>query len=119
VLLTVPDAGLEVLLASSVLLKQTWPGASQEAMMLIQVLRVAAPSLADVLAIGLVSLLTPSTGRSAAEVALVHQRAVLSAIARRESGARVTAPHTHPCDVTWLEVTDLAVAGRSCLGMTG
>jgi hypothetical protein len=116
--LTVPDAGLETLMASSALVKRVWPSAYQEAMMLIHLLRIATPSLADALALGLIGMLTPASRKPTAEIALAHKGAVLSAVARRESGNRVMAPHTRPGDVTHLEVTDLAVAGRSCLGMT-
>jgi hypothetical protein len=119
-LVTVPDAGLNELLASPLLLAQMWPGSNQEVMTLMHVLRIAVPSLDDVLAVGLVKLITPAAGKASASVAVAHKRAVLTGVARRrEDGRRVTAPHTRPGEVTWLEVRDLAVEGRSCLRMTG
>lgn len=119
-LVTVPDAGLSELLASPELLSQAWPGADQEVMTLVHVLRIAEPSLEEALAVGLVRLLTPATGKASANIGLTHRRAVFTGIARRRNNhSRVTAPHSHLGEVTWLEVRDIAVAGRSGLRLTG
>ena len=117
--LTVPDAGLAELMASPVLLAQMWPGASHEVIMLIQVLRMSVPSLTEALALGLISLLTPPAGRPTAVISLAYKSAVLSAVARKKAGARVTSPHARPGEVCRLEVTDLAVGGQSGLRMAG
>ena len=118
-LVTVPNADLAELMASSVLLSRMWPSACQEVAMLIHVLRISDPSLADALHVGLVSVMTPPSGRPSAEVLLAHKSAVLSAVARHEAGGRITAPHNRPNEIRWLEVTDLAVAGYSALRGTG
>jgi hypothetical protein len=115
-LVTVPDAGLNALLASEALLRQTWPGCEMDVMLLFQVTRLAEPSLVEVLAIGLVALLTPAGDSSSATIGLAHQRARVSAIARRaDTRERVPSPHTRPQEVTMLEVHDVAVEGRSAL----
>jgi hypothetical protein len=119
VLVTVPNADLADLMASSVLLSRMWPSACQEVVMLIHVLRISDPSLADALTTGLVSVMTPPLSKSSAEISLTHKSAVLSAVARREAGGRITAPHNRPSEIRWLEVTDLAVAGHSALRRTG
>lgn len=115
--MTIPDDGLAALLASPALLAQIWPGASGEVMMLIHLLRVTGSSLAEVLAIGLVKLLTPSTALPQSLVGLALKTAVLSAVALQEDGQRVAEPHRRTAEVRWLEVTDVAVGGRSGLKM--
>ncbi len=87
--------------------------------MLIHLLKVSTPSLADALAWGLLSVLTPASPKPTAAIAVARRRAVLNATAFGEDGDRVIAPQHRPDEVTRLEVIDLAVAGRSCLGMTG
>lgn len=87
--------------------------------MLIQVLRMSFPSLAEALAVGLVALLTPATGRPAAEISLAHKRAVLVAVARTQLGDRVQVPHTRPTQVGRLDVIDLAVGGLFAVRMAG
>ena len=115
-ILTIPDASLAELIASPVLLAQMWPGASHEVMLLVHLLRMSGSSLADALAIGLVQLLTPAA-TPLPPIGLAFERAILSAIARREDGERVAHPHSRAAEVTWLEVTDVAVSGRSGLRM--
>ncbi len=116
--MTIPDDGLAELLSSPALLAQMWPGASSEVMMLIHLLRMSGSSLAEVLAIGLVQLLTPpSTVMPLSLVGLALKTAVLSAVALQEDGERVAEPHLRTVEVRWLEVTDVAVGGRSGLRM--
>lgn len=119
VTLTIPDLGLAELIASPGLLGQVWPDATREVMMLFHVLRMAGPSLADVLGIGLVQLLAPPTTAPASQLSLTHKTAALSALARAETGDPVPTPHIRPTDVAWLEVTDVTVDGRSGLRMAG
>jgi hypothetical protein len=118
-LVTVPDADLSQLLASPALLAQTWPSASQEVMMLVHVLRISVPSLAEALTVGLLKLVTPPTGRASADVGLAYKRAVLNGVARRGDGARVMSPHARPSEVTCIDVRGLVVAGRASFGMAG
>jgi hypothetical protein len=115
--MTIPDDGLAELLASPALLAQMWPGASSEVMMLIHLLRMTGSSLAEVLAIGLVQLLTPPAGMPLSLVGLALRTAVLTAVALQEDGERVAEPHLRTAEVRWLEVTDVAVGGRSGLRM--
>ena len=55
-ILVIPNAGLTQLVASSTLLAATWPGACEEIKLLIQVLRMSWPSLAEALALGVMSI---------------------------------------------------------------
>ncbi|WP_086851339.1 hypothetical protein [Amycolatopsis kentuckyensis] len=118
-LLTVPNAALAAVLASPDLIRQTFPAVHEEVMMLIHLLQATNPSLADVLAWGIISMLTPASRKQGAAIGLACRQVVLSAIAGNKDGVRVLSPHDRPQDVTRLEVVDLAVAGRSCLGATG
>lgn len=119
VILTIPDAGLAEVIASPVLLAQMWPGARHEVMMLLHMLRMSGQSLAEILAIGLVQLLTPAVTTTLSQVGLAWERATVSGVARGEDGERVAEPHARPAEVRWLEVTDVAAAGRSALRMAG
>ena len=96
-----------------------WPGASDDVMMLVHLLRMSSPSLAGVLAVGLVQLLTPPATSSFSQIGLAWMSTILSAVARREDGVRVAEPHARTTEVRWLEVTDVAVAGRSGVRATG
>lgn len=87
--------------------------------MLLHVLRIAHPALADALNTDLVRLATPPTGSQTTHVSLIHKRAVLTAIARKKSGSTISSPHSRPDKVEWLEVLDLAVGGLSAIRMTG
>jgi hypothetical protein len=119
-LVTVTDAGLHTLLASEALLRQTWPGSEMDVMMLLHILRLGEPSLVEVLAIGLVAILTPASDTSNASINLAYQRARVSAVARRvDTRERVPSPHTRPQEVTMLEIKDVAVEGRSALRQIG
>jgi hypothetical protein len=119
VILTIPDTALAELVACPVLLAQMWPGACDEVRILVQVLRLSVPSLAEVLAFGLVSMLTPPRAIPSAQISLVHSSAVLVALAQNEAGECVIAPHLRPADVWRLEITDLAVGGQSGLRLAG
>lgn len=119
-LVTVSDAGLRTLLASELLLRQTWPGCEMDVMMLLQVIRLAEPSLVEVLAIGLIAILTPAGDTGSASIGLAYRRARVSAVARRvETRERVPSPHSRLQEVTMLEVQDVAVEGRSALRQIG
>jgi hypothetical protein len=117
--LIIPHAGLAQMIASPVLLAQAWPAACGEVMMLIHVLRMSVPSLADALAVGLVSMLTPASGAPSPLVSLAYRTAVLTAVAVSQSGDLVDTPHLRAHEVRLLEVTDLVVGGRSGLRLAG
>jgi hypothetical protein len=119
VILLIPHAGLAQMVASPVLLAQAWPAACGEVMMLIHVLRMSVPSLADALAVGLVTMLTPPGGAPSPLVSLAYQTAVLTAVAGGQSGDLIDTPHLRANEVRRLEVTDLVVGGRSGLRLAG
>jgi hypothetical protein len=120
VILVIPDAGLAQLAASSALLAATWPRACEEIQFLLQVLRMSMPSLAEALGLGVMSVLPPAAGEvSGSVISLVRRAAVLTAIARDETGNQVTSPHRRAAEVHQLDVTDLMAGGRSWLRLAG
>jgi hypothetical protein len=117
-LVTVPDSGLGELLASRVLMERLWQGTTEEVQTLVQVLRIAEPSLQDVLDVGLVRL-TTTAGKPSGSSGLSYERAVVTGVARRGDGRRVPDAARRAREVTWLEVRDVAAGGRSALGRAG
>jgi hypothetical protein len=119
VILVVRDAGLEQLLTSAALVAQAWPGAWEEVMLFIQVLRMSVPSLAEALAVGLITVQLPPVESASARIALECGASVLTAVACGETGVPVEAPHLRPAQVWRLDITDLAVGGLSGLRLAG
>jgi hypothetical protein len=115
-ILVVTDASLESVLRSSVVIEQLWPGAAQEVKMLLSILGSKAfPTLADVLVLGLIALMTPAPGSLPERVLLTYRRVVLAAVALSVDAVRIDAPHARANDVVRLEIVDVAVGGLSAL----
>ena len=117
-ILTVPDAGLDALLASPSALSNTWSTAWEDVKAFLQFLRKAA-SLGHVVAMGMVELLAPSKDASAGQVVLADGPIVLNGIAGDERGVTIMAPYVETALVRHLMVTDLTVGGRSGLRLAG
>jgi hypothetical protein len=117
-ILTVPDAGLDALIASPSALSNTWSTAWQDVKAFLQFLRKAA-SLGHVVAMGMVELLTPSKDASPGQVVLADGPIVLNGIAGDQSGVTILAPYVETASVQHLRVTDLTVGGRSGLRLAG
>ena len=107
-LVTVADPDLSQALCVHALLVETWRDAAREVMTLLQVLHTAAPTLADVLALGLIALAASPATRSA--LVLRYRRVSLVARGLREDGSEVHAAHDHPQEVVRLEVQQIHVA---------
>lgn len=102
------DPDLSQALCVHALLVETWRDATREVMTLLQVLHTAAPTLADVLALGLIALAASPATRSA--LVLRYRRVSLVARGLREDGSEVHAAHNHPQEVVRLEVQEIHVA---------
>ena len=87
--------------------------------MLIHILRMSFPSLAEVLAMGLIAILAPAAGMISSQISLVYRTAVLTADAAGENGEQIGSPHLRPADVRRLVVTELSAGGRSALRLAG
>ncbi|RKS78639.1 hypothetical protein BZB76_0056 [Actinomadura pelletieri DSM 43383] len=114
-ILTFPDPLLAQAVGSSSLLSQTWPVAFGEVMILLHILRLAAPSLVSALATGLVSVIVPRTAEVSSRIMLAHRTVTIDAVAKGEGDVEVLHPHLVPAAVPKLDVADLVVAGRSVL----
>lgn len=80
---------------------------------------MSAPTLAEALAIGLISMRVPTAETVSPEVSLEYESTVLSAVAGGAAGEPVPAPHLRPDKVRRLEITDLLVGGTSALRRAG
>ena len=107
-LLTVADPDLARVLCAQALLVETWRDAAREVMMLLQVLRSARPTLADVIAVGMVVLTASPVTRSA--IVLTYRRVSLVALGLREDGSVVQAAPDHAEEVSCLEIQSLQLA---------
>jgi hypothetical protein len=109
VFVTVPDPDLLAALSSETLLLATWGDAAREVMLLVQVLRTAAPALADVLALGLIVLAaTPAVG---AALVLQYRRAIVTVLCRRTDGSEVLSRATADLkEITRLELLQVRIA---------
>jgi hypothetical protein len=117
--IVVSDATLGQVLASSALLGQAWPGAGQEVQLLLQILRVSVPSLAEALAVGLVTLAATQSAAGRNEVTLNYKRATLRALAQTKNGAAVIDPKDHLPNVVRLDILRMDVEGYPTLRLAG
>jgi hypothetical protein len=118
VILTVPNAELDALLASQPALSNVWSAAWEDVKAFLQFLRKSA-SLAHVLAMGMVELVTPIPEACPGRVVFVDGPIVLNGIAGDKAGVTVLIPYVETASVRQLVVTDLTVGGRSALRMAG
>jgi hypothetical protein len=118
VFITVPDAGLNALLGSQSALSNAWAIAWEDVKIFLQVLRKSV-SLAHVMAMGMVELLSPSKDAAPGQVVLADGPIVLNGIAGDETGATILAPHADTASVRHLTITNLTVGGHSGLRLAG
>jgi hypothetical protein len=116
VILTVPDPGLEALLASAALLPGVRSAAAEDIKVIIGALLLAFATLADALKNGLIHLLAPVLGTAASQISLCCGEVVVSAFASDRQGNPVIDPHLRPADVWRLAVSDVTVDGSSVFG---
>ena len=117
--IAVSDVALGQVLASSVLLGQAWPGAVQEVQLLLQILRVSVPSLAEALAVGLISLAATQAAAAGNEVILSYKRTSLRALAQTKNGAPVIDPSAELASVVRLDILRVDVEGYPALRLAG
>lgn len=104
------DAALAEVLASTALITQTWPQASDDIFLLVHLIKVTLPSLAEVLLTGLVTLKFASPGT--AELSLGLGRAELTGHAQSKDLEPVTDPRRHANDVLCIDILDVVAEGR-------
>ena len=113
VILASSDATLADLLASSAAITQTWPQAGDDVLLLVHILKVSQPSLAQALATGLVVLATWS--QRDAELTLSTGGAVVRGLAQDDNGGPVPDPQRRAHEVLQLLVLDVFAEGRSAM----
>ena len=109
--MVVSDAPLRRLLESEALIRSTWPHVNGDVLVLVELLQVTEPSLAEVLETGLVGLGAASPRNSV--VTLVHEGASVLAVSQDDDGGRVAKPMTNPEKVVCLDIVDVQAEGRS------
>lgn len=107
------DATLAELLTSSAAIAQTWPRAGDDVLLLVHILKISLPSLADALATGLVVLVTCSPRD--AELTLSAGDAVLRGLAQDDLGGRIADPRRRAREVLQLQILDVVAEGRSAM----
>lgn len=106
----VTDEPLYGLLAAGTRILNTWPQTNEDVRALVKLLQVTIPSLAEVLATGLVVLTVANTDSI---VTLTLGDVSLMAIAQDEGGRRVRQPENNPEKVVRLDIVDVQSEGRS------
>ena len=110
-IVVVTDAALHELLSSGTLITTTWPRAHEDVFVLVKVLQITVPTLAEVLSTGLITLLAANALTS--EITLATERATLQAVALTQHGERVADPQTSADQVFRVDILDVAAEGRS------
>lgn len=107
----VTDEPLNRLLASGARIMSTWPQTNDDVRVLVKLLQVTIPSLAEVLATGLV-VLTAANARDSV-ITLTRGDVLLLAIAQDTDGRKVKDPRNNPEKVVRLDIVDVQSEGRS------
>lgn len=107
------DASLAEVLASSTLIIQTWPQANGDVFLLVHLIKVTLPSLAEVLSTGLVTL--ASASHLTDELSLGFGSAELAGHAQTKDREPVIDPRYHASDVVRIDIVDVIAEGRSAV----
>lgn len=110
-IVAVTDQPLRRLLASGTAIDCTWPQASEDVRVLVTLLQVTLPSLAEVMETRLVALAAVNNRTSV--VTLTSGSATVLAVAQDEDGERVREPKSNPEEVVRLDIVDVQAEGRS------
>jgi hypothetical protein len=110
-IVVVTDPALNELLASGTLISTTWPRAHEDVFVLVKVLQITVPTLAEVLSTGLINLFASNTRTS--EITLATGLATLQAVALTQHGERVADPEQDADQVFRVDVLDVTAEGRS------
>jgi len=110
-IVVVTDQPLRRLLASGTAIDRTWPQANDDVRVLVTLLQVTFPSLAEVIETRLVALAAANNRTSV--VTLTSGSATVLAVAQDEEGERVREPKANPEEVVRLDIVDVQAEGRS------
>lgn len=107
----VTDEPLNRLLGSGAKIMSTWPQTNEDVRVLVKLLQVTIPSLAEVLATGLVVLTATDARDNAITLTLGDVRVL--AIAQEKDGGRVEDPRNNVEKVVRLDIVDVRSEGHS------
>lgn len=110
-IVVVSDAPLNRLLSSGTLIMSTWPRANEDVRVLVKLLQVTFPSLAEVIETGLVELAAANARNSV--VTLTLDDVAVLAVAQEEDGDRVKEPRKNLERIVRLDFVDVQAEGRS------
>jgi hypothetical protein len=107
----VTDAPLNRLLSSGAAIMRTWPRANEDVRVLVKLLQLTFPSLAEVMETRLVRL--AAANNRTGVVTLTLGAATVLAVAQDDDGDRVPKPKENPEEVVRLDIVDVQAEGRS------
>lgn len=110
-IVVVADQPLKRLLESGTAIDSTWPHANYDVRVLVKLLQVTFPSLAEVIETRLVAL--AAANNRTGVVTLTSGSATVLAVAHDEHGERVKEPKANPEEVVRLDIVDVQAEGRS------
>jgi hypothetical protein len=110
-IVVVTDQPLKRLLQSGTAIDNAWPHANDDVRVLVKLLEVTFPSLAEVIETRLVALAAANNRTSV--VTLTSGSANVLAVAQDEDGERVKEPKANPEEVVRLDIVDVQAEGRS------
>lgn len=107
----VTDAPLNRFLSSGTAIMRTWPRANEDVRVLVKLLQVTFPSLAEVIETRLVALADANNRTSVVTLSLGE--ATVLAVAQDDDGDRVPKPQENLEEVVRLDIVDVQAEGRS------
>jgi hypothetical protein len=110
-IVVVTDQPLGRLLTSGTAIDRTWPQSNGDVRVLVTLLQVTFPSLAEVIETRLVALAAANNRTSI--VTLTSGSATVVAVAQDEGGEQVREPKANPEEVVRLDIVDVQAEGRS------
>lgn len=110
-IVVVTDQPLRRLLQSGTAIDSAWPHANDDVRVLVKLLQVTFPSLAEIIETSLVALAAVNNRTSV--VTLTSGSATVLALAQDEDGERVEEPKANPEEVVRLDIVDVQAEGRS------
>jgi hypothetical protein len=110
-IVVVTDQPLRRLLQSATAIDKAWPHTNDDVRMLVKLLQVTYPTLAEVIETRLVALVAASSRTSV--VTLRSGNATVLAVAQDEIGERVKEPKANLEEVVRLDIVDVQAEGRS------
>ena len=111
VMIASSDSSVADLLSSSTSIARKWPHAHDDVCLIVHLIKVTLPSLAEVLSLGLIVL--TSASKNTSELTLTLVVAELRGKAQTKDRNPVTDPSSHCTDVVCIDVVEVLADDRS------